>query len=312
MKRKILIMALAAFIAGGAAFAQDLGIGAGLDLGVGNLAPKDGAKITDDAFGRPRFSYENSDLVEGLELYAELGVPLAYKAEEFLLGLDLTLYGKFNLELTPGGTFFVALESSTDFDFTKEGLSAVFPGNRGGLFRHVNYGGRRVADGGIIGTGLGFGLGYTHDLDTLVIFVKTNTAFFLGGNGENALKAFDDLYVDFSTGIELPLDALTFGFSAGLKMNMLAGGEMNSDNLLKEVTATPSVKLASIPLYMEVAVGIPLVKDGLKSEGMSITPEFQYDIMDNFNVYLNVPIQGVAAEGDKMQFGVGLGTTFKF
>jgi len=309
MKRGLLVFALVMFIIGGGAFAQDLGVTAGLEFGIGQLNHED-ADAMDSAWIRPMFMYENTDLVEGLRIYAELGLPLWFSdhAEEFWMGMDLTLSGTFNLELSPEGTLGLMLESASAFWFGgDDAVGPIFrePAPRGALFRHSN----EVYDN--FATGLGIGVRYTHNLGAMNVFGQVNTAFNLFADGDYTPDALDNLFLDFQLGMSMGLDAGVLGFLVGLDMDLQLGGE-SPDDTLHTLWFMPSFTFADFPLYVQVEIVVPMYEDGMDIEGMTIIPEFRFMAMDNLQLYFNLPMWNIGADDGDLALGLGLGVLFRF
>ncbi|MCL2374094.1 MAG: hypothetical protein FWC65_02485 [Treponema sp.] len=308
--KKILVLLAALSLVGGAAFAQqdDLGLTAGLEFGIVTLNHDD-IDAMDTAWIRPMLIWENDDLVEGLDLYAEIGLPLWFNdaADETWINMDLTLRGTYNLGITPEGTLSFTLESFTHFDFSGDDAVGLdgFVAPRGIMFRHILSGGEDV------NTALGFGVRYTHALEGMSFFGQVALPFNLFGNGDYAADAFDFANLDFTVGMNMDLDFGLLGFELELQNTLMYAGE-SADDFVQWLVLTPSVALADIPLYAEVAVTIPLFENGMDLYGLTITPEVRFMAMDNLQVYFNLPVRHVGADVPDVLIGMGLGVLFRF
>jgi len=308
--KKFLLLFLALSLIGGAAFAQDLGLSAGLEFHVGVLN-HESVDAMDTALLRPVLVWENDDLVDNLELYAEVGVPfwmnswiatLMSEDNTPWLGVDLTLKGTYNLALTPEGTLSFILKSQSLFlAFDDEISGAVKSPAFGWSYTGGMY--------GIIDTQswLKPGIRYTHALNGMSFFGQVNVPFLLF-SGTDDEDPFDHVGLDFILGWNMNMDFGLIGAELELN-NWIRQGGKSPDDFLNWLTITPFVEAG--PLYAEIAFGVPLVENGIDAYGMTITPEVRYQIMDNLRAFVNLPIYGIASENDVM-FGLGLGVMFSF
>jgi len=309
MRRYFLILTLAACVAT-AAFSQSPNMAAGLEFGVREFNPE-GANAMDTGWLRPMFTYENN-LADRLNLYAEVGLPLWFSSynDGFWLGADLTLSGAYTLNASPSGALSFMLESATAFDFNGNGVYAFFPAPRGRLFRHLETW-EGMPAGDKIATSLGLGVGYTHQIQATIIFAQANIAFFLFGDGDDVPGAFDDVNVDFSIGVNTPFPGGNFGYTIGLNMNIKEGGNSPAD-ILQYLYFIPSFEFSSVPVYIEVEVGVPMVGNGMDYIGLSIIPEFRYQATYSLNLYVNIPVSGIGVDGGTIGMGLDLGVMFNF
>jgi hypothetical protein len=278
LMRKFLALFLALSLVGGVAFAQDLGMTAGAEFGITDLD-----EAGDTAYLRPFFIYENDTLVDGLELYAEIGVPF-WINPEFWMGVDLTLKGTYHLNLSalpPAGTLSIILESQT-------AMIAVDDTWAGALIDSASV--------------LVPGIRYTHELDNLSLYGQIDVPFLLF-SGTDGVDPFDFVGLDFTLGF-----FTDFGFGLELTIENWITWEDES-SFFDYVYVTPFYEAG--PLYAEVSFAIPTFEDGFKTDGLSITPEVQYLIMDNLQAFLNFTISGIGSD-DGTGFGMGLGVMFSF
>jgi len=307
--KKFLVVFLALSLLGGAAFAEDLGLTAGLEFGIGVLNDDDVDAI-DTGWVRPMLIWENDDLVENLELYAEIGVPFWHSnvQDEFGINLDFVLRGTYNLELSPEGTLGLILESSmfilpTDYQATPYPNSIVAP--RGSLFRHL------PSAGDTLDWALGFGARYTHALEGMSFFGQIAFPFNLVGVGDaDTASPFDYVGFDFTAGFDMEMDFGLFGAELELLSDIRVMGGDGDVNMAKFLTLTPFVEAG--PVYAEVAFGIPIDSDIRDEDGFSIVPEIRYQIQDNLQVYFNLPVWGIGSDAGDIFLGLGLGVLFRF
>ena len=302
--KKFLVLFLALSLVGGAAFAQDLGLSAGLEFHVGTLNHEN-IDAMDTALLRPVLTWENDDLVENLELYAEIGVPFWMSsawADSFWLGVDLTLKGTYNLALTPEGTLSFVLKSQSMFLAFDDEISGAVKSPAFGW----SYG---MGVYGIIDTQswLKPGIRYTHVLNGMSFFGQVNVPFLLF-SGTDDEDPFNHVGLDFVLGWDMNMDFGLIGAELELNNWIRYGGE-SPDDFFNWLTITPFVEAG--PLYAEVAFGMPLVENGIDYIGMTITPEVRYQIIDNLRAFVNLPISGIGSEGDVL-FGLGMGVMFSF
>ena len=294
--KKFLVLFLALSLLGGAAFAEELGLTAGVEFHIGALNHED-VDAMDTAVLRPYLFWENSDLVENLELYAEIGIPFwmsSWLYDDLWLGVDLTLRGTYNLELSPEGTLGLILESQSFFLAPLEDYQfAQTPafGWGWGLTNTTSW--------------LVPGVRYTHDLGDMSVFGQLNIPMQLF-YGEDS--TFDHVGIDIIAGFDMNMDFGLLGVE--VEFNGILTDEGDSD-FAQRLTITPFIELADLPLYAELSISMPLMSDGMDWYGMTITPEVRYYVMDNLRAFFNLPIQGIASDHD-VTIGLGLGVQFSF
>jgi len=310
--KKILVLVLALSLVGGAAFAQqqDLGLTAGLEFNIGALNDGDiDAMDTAGTYVRPFFILEDSDLVEGLELEVEIGIPFwingfgssdfaiemgrtlggfGVTVDEFWMDIDFRFFAGYSLGLTPEGTLRLSLESENWFEVVRDGDDTFHFGILTPAIR------------------------YTHDLGDMSFFGQVGFPFllFAAGDGASGVDAFDFVGLDFTLGMNMGLDAGILGFELTLE-NLIRDEWVDDHDFAQYLTLLPSFTFATIPLYVEAEFIIPLWENGMDWMGMSIIPEVQYEIIDGLRAWLNLPMHGIGSDGD-VHVGLGLGVMFSF
>ena len=282
--KKILVFLLAFSVVGGAAFAQNLGLTAGVEFNIDALNSDDfDATDSPGTAIRPFLIWENDELVEGLELEAELGLPFwtNYAGDgNFWMDLDLRLFAGYHFGIGSDGTLRLHLESDNYFELASE------------------------YDNDAAGT-LEFGVKYTHDLGNgLSLFGKVALPFLLYSTGP--LGAFDWVGLDFTLGMSAEINPGVFGFELAFYNNI-----EGYDHFAHELSLLPSFEFSAIPLYIEVEFVIPLWENGMDWSGMSIIPEVSYEIIPGLEAWLNLPIHGIGSNFDAT-VGLGLGIQFSF
>lgn len=292
--KKFLVFFLALSLLGGFAFANDLGLTAGLDFGINELNNDANDSAMDTAFIRPTVVYENS--FGDVDLYAELGIPF-WVNPEFWLGIELKLEGAYNLALTSEGTLSFILGSEIFISAVYDEDKFVFPTPTRRSMRYIA--GLYTADD-VVEAWVMPGVKYTHALSDFSIFGQVNVPLLLA----SCIDALDYVGLDFILGFNM-----TNGFGLEVEIANWLQTPMEETDMFHHVWITPSFETG--PIYAELEVGIPTYEDGIKFEGVTIIPEFRYMIMDNFQAYLNLPIQGIASDNDVV-IGLGLGARFSF
>jgi len=278
--KKLLVLLLALSLVGGAAFAQNLGLTAGLEFNIGQLN-HDHVDAMDTAELRPFLVWENSDLVENLDLYAEIGLPFWMSnewADDFWMAMDIELDAAYHLSVSPQGVLTFGLNFFAYFDLQ--------PGNADAdlwLYPRVKY---------------------THDLNGISLFGKLEFPLYLG----TAVDAFDFVGLDIRLGMNMGLGGGLFEFKVDI--NNTLSDHANETSFFDYLTITPS--FATGPWYAEVAFGIPTVENGMDIYGLFIIPEVRYNITDSLLVWLNLPIFNIGAAYDDVGIGLGLGVQFSF
>ena len=329
--KKFLVLFLALSVLGGAAFAQDLGLTAGVEFGMMELNG-DGDTI-DSGYVRPSIAYENNELVDNLDLFLEIGVPFWIKPE-FWLGIDLNLDLGYNLAIGDAGKLRIGVQALAwipgveDFGFSPElephkGPAGPVVPSLGGLGDLLDIlaglGGLGLDDddfdidvpaagGGGAMSGPDFqmwvipGVRYTQDLGSMAVFGEVNLPLWLiTPDGMDALEVI---------GLNLILGAsMDNGFGGEIEITNFISNAADEAKFFQYVTLTPYYEAG--PLYAELEVGIPTFEDGMKSAGLFLQPEVRYMVMDNLQVYAGLPISGIASDND-MILGLYLGAKFKF
>ena len=296
--KKLAILFLAMFVAGGVVMAQMPGLSVGGELGIMDDGGPRGVNVnvTDKIYSRPYVSYENTDLAPGLELFAEMGMPFWF-APNVWLGFDLDLRIGYGLNLSPVSRLSFALENwtliplATDSD-RQPVYSPIGP---------LSY----------------FDLISTKPISILEPSIKYAHGFDFGSiYGELAMPfILIDEYLD-------PLDIVFFNLTAGVETTMGVGGSMTIGNAIidgadNEIFCFVNLDIhySEGPLYAGLGIFIPTVTDGVKFYGMTLTPEVSYDVMPNFNVYGKLPIYGFLADsrvGRSLSMGLVIGVKYRF
>ena len=295
--KKFLVVFLALSLVGGAAFAQDFNLTAGLEAGLLSLDFDNLDDAMDTFYLRPSISFEIDSLLGGLELFAEAAVPLGFNdyGDNFWAGLDLTFNATYNLGITADGTLSFILESQTFVPVTDYaawvGISPMFWGFD---FEPESY--------------LTTGIRYTHELPVMSIFGQVDVPFLLF-SGYEGIDPFDWVGLDFTLGLNMDMG---FGIEVfienSLRGSMFGSGETSFFDWL---TITPYFENG--PLYAEVAVVIPTMDDGMDFFGVSFIPEVRFQIIDALQAYLFVSINHVFSNWfDTQLYGIGTGVRFSF
>jgi len=286
--KKFLVLFLAFSLVGGAAFAQDLGLTAGLEFNIGQLNHEH-MDAMDTAELRPFLRWENSELVENLELSAEIGLPFwmsrayggygyYYVDDDFWMGMDIELDVAYNLSIMPEGFFTFGLNFLTYLDLQPGDADAVL-----WLSPRVRY---------------------THDLNGISVFGQLEFPLYLGTGGD----ALELIGLDILLGMNMGLAGGIFGFD--VEINNWLKDYAEETSFFEYLTLTPSFEIG--PWYAEIAFGIPTMENGMDYYGMTITPEVRYNIMDNLQVWLNLPVFNIGAAHDDVGIGLGVGIQFSF
>lgn len=291
--KKFLLLFLALSLLGGAAFSEDLGLTAGVEFNIGQLNPEGNVDVMDTGGTNIRpFVIWEADLVENLDITVEMGLPFWGNTEgddNFWMDLDLNIFAAYHLGLSPEGTLRFSLESDNLFEVVRDWSP-------------------RFHSGTLIP-----GVKYTHDLGGMSVFGKVGLPFLLFAVGDAArgVDPLDEVGIDFTLGMGMDMNPGTLGFELGL-LNSIRSGGRSSDDFARYLTLLPSFTFAAIPLYAEVDIIIPIYSNGMDFEGVTIIPEFRYDITSSFQAWVNLPIFNVGADYGDVGVGLGIGVQFSF
>ena len=318
--RKLLILSMALVLVGGSIMAQGLGLTAGLDFNVGILNPEKGDAV-DDMGIRPSIAYENDSLVDNLTIYAGLGF-------SFMIGHDDRVYKDMPMgfDIDVGAYYQLDISSSSYVTFGLRNFNAVGIGDYGYV--------QPRAGAGLNSPALPVGGAWrTDDKDMGSVLSYLNpTAYFtqgIGGIGE------------FYAGAELPYllttdwSHMNMALVAGINLDFGLGVELVvwntpfvSDKAIRKAVDRMDAHwinyIELIPsytydfLYAELAIGMPMYKDGMKEEGLTLVPEVQIQVptLSALSLYANMPFYYVGSDkkkgGDDVRVGFGLGARFSF
>ena len=300
--KKVLFLCLALSLVGGAAMAQDLGLTAGLEFHIGALNDSD-IDAMDTGIIRPVLIWQNSDLVDNLDLFARVGVPFWMSSplgDSPWLGVDLTLRGTYSLDISPSGTLGFSLTSQNVFlAFDDEINTAV----RTPAFMWANW----LGTDGVPDTmgRLVPGVRYTHALEGMSFYGQATVPFLLYSGGEDP---FDLVGLDFVLGWNMDMDFGYIGAELELTNRLRLGGSA-ADDFFHWLTVTPFISFG--PLYAEVVVMMPLTEENRVYSGTAIIPEVRYEIIENFRVFVNLPVYRIGSDHDvRLSFGMGVNFSF--
>jgi len=285
--KKILVLFLAIALAGGAAFAQDVGLTIGAEIGVPDIGNPSGAYLgtdptTGEMFAAPGGTglrafilWGGDGGVDGLELEMEVG----------FVGLnayhDFRLFTGYSFGITDAGSLRLHIE--TENEFRMSGLGA-----------------------GWLTGGLQFGARFTQQLgDGMYVFgqVALNDLFSWETSPRNRPGAFDGMGLGILAGFGADVGVGSFDIEVAFN-GTFAVAEGDDSDFPLNLVIHPFFSFADLPLSLNVEFDIPLAENAMDTTGMSITPEIGIELVPGLNFYVNMPIGGVGATGDGT---VGLG-----
>ena len=278
--KRVLMIVMALSLFVSVAFASD---GLGFTVGVGYIEPN--TDVEKDEESEISFEYEGVFMDGKLELIAEL---------EYLHPLDSDKDGAMNIEIE--GTYNIndnmagILKLEVEMPLGKDEDVTIWltPG-----YRHKFE--------------LGFGALYT----------QADFPLYLGTSDEFSAMDFVNFDLTFSL-FRLREYGGEHGFGAELFLHNYLSNPDDDADFLQGLTLTPYFE--NELLYAELEIGMPLWKDGMKSQGLHIIPEVEVNIpqVSGLSVWLNVPISNIgvdekmATEGKDAIIGFGAGLNFRF
>jgi len=277
MKRFLFIF-LVLILAAGFATAEDLGLTAGLEFGLGNVGQAYDGDI--EPYLMPMIIYETAFLDGALDLYAELDYTIgfydAYNEDDDKV-VPMSLYFDFslgyNLSLGSASTLSFILEN----EFDEIILSPTFKDstNITGIFtpavkfnQEFNFGDLYAQ----IGVPITY-VQYEKDADALI-------------------------GLDFTLGW-----SSTFGLGLEAIIYTLLAPSDDSDYLGLELTASYETG----PFYFELNAEFPKESD----YGFTLTPEVDYSF-GNFTVYAFFEFAGIGSDGDEVVITPAIGVKYSF
>ena len=294
--KKMTILFLVIFLAGGVVMAQIPGLSLGGELGILDDFG-DYMDLGDRIYVRPMVSYENNSLVQGLELYAEMGTPFWF-APKFWLGFDLDLKVGYGLYLSPISRLNFGLESLILIPVNNNRQAVYTP-----LAEKIDplmaqYFAAVDPISWLIPS-----IRFTQGFDFGEIYGEITMPFLLV---EKFLDPFDIFYFNITGGIETPM-----GLGASLTISN-AFFDYTDNELFYSLGL--KVYYNSGPLYAGMGMLIPTYEDRMKYWGMIFTPEFAYDVRSNLSIFGKLPIYGFLAKttegGRKLSMGMVFGVKY--
>ncbi|MCL2231338.1 MAG: hypothetical protein FWC01_09610 [Treponema sp.] len=283
--KKFAIILLTACLAGGTLMAQDdegIGLYLGAELTIGDFE-----YIDDTMLIRPYVGFEKS--FDAVDLYTELGVNIPVY-EDAGIGIDFNLGAAYNLSIGDASTLTFGLGTWLFAPFDEEKGMATEYGPYGTSFAGFSYSGLSLH--------LNISAMFTQTLDFGDLYFGIDVPFILVGD---EIDPFDVAELNITAGIETEI-----GLGAGLTLyNWIGSG--NGDFVQNlEIFVT----YATGSLGCGVTFGIPLYEYGFDIEGLTITPEIEYEFDFGLSLYLELPIYGLGT--DTTTIGLTFGAKFSF
>jgi hypothetical protein len=311
--KKLALILLAFALAGGTVVAQPEGLYVGGELGYGDLMNSD-IKTLDQLVIRVYAGIETTVADDAVDVRAELGVPVLIGDElDLALGVDLNLMGQYNLDMG-SGSLGLRLENWTYIPFTKQeflgDLAAMASTLSGPLVANFNpfapgFGGLSVG----ITSFLEFGAKYTMGLDFGSLYFGLDFPLQIVSTEDDNFKMMNTAQLHFTVGAIVLDEALDLGLTL---YSLLKNWEEKFEMAFVEVYGDYTMDALTAGL----SVWIPIFKDGMKALGLEVDIRAAYDVTENLNVYLEVPISGIGADkdffGTEMGLGFTLGAKFTF
>ena len=306
--KKILPICLALFMALGIVLApadESLGLTAGIEFGFMSLNPPgDGVNAGDTMFIRPSIAYENNELIEGLELYGELGLFMHNFRNDFGMEIDIWARAGYGIDIG----FESYLGGGFRFDFTTLGLF-----QEGDTHAHL-----------ILAPDIYFihpldGIGELYAVLELPMWMSSSDLlgfdmglnFWVGWNSDFGLGVEFGLAGPPMWGVEKPGYHLG-GIGSGINFGLQSGvdGGMGWLKLKPSFTFEP---VPDMDVYAHLGIYIPLFSDGMSREGMMILPRVEVGIPDvqGLTAFIDLPIFHIGAD-IRTQVGFSLGARFSF
>jgi len=248
--------------------------------------------IDNSMFIRPFGSYQMA--VSEFDIFGELGTPSSASDgnSNLWVSLDLNIKATYNLGISPAGSMAIWLENWTYVPF---GDSLMLPfsqsSNRPWSFTEN------------LEMYMGAGVNYTHNLSFGDVYGTIVMPFIL--LGDDKTDPFDFAMLNLTLGM-----GTSIGVGGGLTLFNYINRKNNEDksSFFNEVDVF--VSYTTGPLSAKVTVNIP-IENEIKSTGINIIPEAQYNLDSNITVFGAVPIQGIGTDYDPT-VGFKIGGKFGF
>ncbi|MCL2793422.1 MAG: hypothetical protein FWD87_10060 [Spirochaetaceae bacterium] len=286
--KKFFVLFLALSLFGGVAFGlsgwDNIDVTVGLEFAIMELNGEGDA--LDTAILRPMFIMKEA--FGNFELYMEMGAPFWVQPEVWL-GVDLSFWGIYNLDLTPEGTLGLILGG--------EMFAPVSPARP--AYTTINALAYPTWPTEV-SVWLIPGVKYTHLLNGISFFGQVNLPLILTYFGD----ALDWIGLDFILGLNMDN-----GFGITLEVGNWLKTPWEEAEFFDFVTIIPFFETG--PLYAELEIGIPTFENGMDNFGLFLKPEVRYMVMNNLQAFVYLPIFGLGSEGD-VTVGLGAGVKFSF
>lgn len=297
MKKFVLIL-LAVCLAGGTVMAQDddgIGVFVGAELTIPDLKYADEAMLI-----RPYVGFEKS--FDAFDLYVGLGIPI-YRysyldyddtvSDTSALGLDLCFNGTYNLG--------IGNNNNLAFGFGTW-MYLPFDSDKGMYTEEVPYGTTLgseyvAASMGNFSMHFNFGALFTMGLGSNDLYFGADIPFILTGEG---ISVFQIAEFNLTAGMDME-SGLGFGLTL---YNWIGKNFLSPVSMSRIQNLDLFVTYESGPFAFGLTFGFPLYKmeysilsfKGMKIEGITITPEFEFNFDFGLSLYASLPIYGIGSK----------------
>lgn len=291
--KKLVVFLLIAVVTAGAAFANPIGLKVYVDgFTFGNVAAKNYRFAGEYGMAgvTPGIAYNTSLLDGSLDLAAGLQNSIVFSNP---LEQDLRLNLKVGYNLRPTETTKVIFSVWDFFHFTGED----------GQFADVG--------AGQVETIIGTGAQIRQDMDFGEIWAIFDVEFHKNLAGGTSLGIATGADNGFAVGVNLA-SGLYGSAGFGIAFNKAGAVTQNAASAgLTSTTLRLGYKTGDID--GRVSVIIPLMADGIKNEGIYVTPRFAYgNIIPGLEAYLALTIKNIAADAANIGIAPAVGVSYSF
>ncbi|MDR1903599.1 MAG: hypothetical protein LBQ88_15140 [Treponema sp.] len=300
MMKKFLVCVLVSAIAGGAAFADPIGLTVYLDgFSFGNVAGEDYKFAGED--GEAGFTV-------GAEYAKSFGAVEVSTALDFTLGFSDPLASE--LAWNVKGAYELGLTDALSLTFSLFNTLSLTggPDEAGGDSTKGTF---ADADNDQITDEIAPGIRFDQKLGFGTLYEIVEVGFYIHTQENRKLDIGSSSGEGFKIGVE-DTGLGVYGYIQPELLFMYDGE--SPDDVLGAFNI--GAGYAAGPLDVSVEFGIPTVKDGMKTGGLTITPNVTYSIIeDAFSAYLELEFSGIGADkdvGGEFGFSPTIGLSYSF
>ena len=237
-------------------------------------------------------SARSYELLPGLDIFAETGVPL-FISPEVLQSMDFNLRVDYNLDIVESSRLTFILENMTFIPVLRNDLSIS------NLQTQEQRNNNNPAID--IETWLNPAVKFTQTMDFGNLYAQIETPI-------NLVREINRTQDFHNINLIVGWDS-TFGLEVNAKLFNRIKRNTIDPEFLESLGVSGFYGFGMLDAGVEVEV--PLIRDGIKSMGLTVVPELGYSLMPNFRLFGSAEFLNILAENE-VNINMSLGARFNF